>query len=87
MPTQPWIDAPESRPATPPVVAAPGPGAPLEPMIGRQPRTQGRAAFSGRYALPQPSGRRFAATDLAAALLAVFLLLAPLAMAAWHAHT
>jgi hypothetical protein len=31
-------------------------------------------------------GRRFWASDMAAALFAVLLLLAPLAMAAWHAH-
>jgi hypothetical protein len=87
MPTQPSMNARETRPAPAPIVAAPRPGAPLQPMIARQPRTtRAGAAPLGRYALPRPMGRRFWASDMAAALFAVLLLLAPLAMAAWHAH-
>jgi hypothetical protein len=76
----------EKRAATRPIIGDPDPDAPLESMISNDPWAQERAMRSGLYTIPKTSGKHFSATDVAAALFAVIILLVPLAMAAWGAH-
>jgi len=86
MSTETETHAPEKQAATRPIIGDPDPSAPLESMISADPWAQDRATRSGSYAIPKTSGRQFSATDVAAAIFATLILLAPLAMAAWGAH-
>lgn len=60
--------------------------APLEAAISADPQVFDRAQRVALFTIPRTTGPQLASLDIAAAIFAVIILLAPLAMAAWGAH-